>query len=199
MLATTSSNPRRHWLIPTGAGEVTELRPAGIENVLLVGFVADSRRIVVIANEPGHQARNYLFDAASSKLQPLTPEGIHGPVTPDGKFLIVRGNRPSPELLSADDTGLPIRETKGLWDRDNLIQVTADGRVGFVVNYNGLSASIYRIHLDNGDRQLVKTLEMRDPTGGFGVTRAVTTPDGQYFAYNTLRQLPELYLLQGLY
>jgi hypothetical protein len=39
---------------------------------------------------------------------------------------------------------------------------------------------------------------MKDPTGGFGITRAVGTPDGQYFAYNTLRQLSELYLLQGL-
>jgi hypothetical protein len=64
---------------------------------------------------------------------------------------------------------------------------------------NGLSAAIYRLHLDSGDRQLVKTLGMRDSTGGFGVTRVVTTPDGQYFAYNTLRQLSELYLLQGLY
>jgi serine/threonine protein kinase len=48
-------------------------------------------------------------------------------------------------------------------------------------------------------RQLVKTLEMRDPTGGFGLTRALTTPDGRYFAYGTLRQLSELYVLQGLH
>ena len=44
----------------------------------------------------------------------------------------------------------------------------------------------------------LKTLEMRDPTGGFGLTRALITPDGQYFAYGTLRQLSELYVLQGL-
>jgi hypothetical protein len=86
-----------------------------------------------------------------------------------------------------------------LQDKDRLIQVAADGADAFVANYSGLSASIYRIHLDSGDRQLVKTLEMRDPTGGFGVTRVVTTPDGQYFAYNTLRQLSELYVLQGLH
>jgi hypothetical protein len=48
------------------------------------------------------------------------------------------------------------------------------------------------------ERHPVKTLEMRDPTGGFGVIRVLTTPDGQYFAYGTLRQLSELYLLQGL-
>ena len=69
----------------------------------------------------------------------------------------------------------------------------------FVANYNGLSANIYRMHLDSGERKLVKTLEMRDATGGFGVIRALTTSDGQFFAYGTLRQLSELYLLQGLH
>jgi Tol biopolymer transport system component len=197
-LATTPTNPPRYLLIPTGAGEVTELKPTGIENVLPVGFAADGRQIVLIANEPGHQARDYLFDTASNKLQPLTPEGTRGGVTPDGKFLVVRTNGQSGELIPVD-TGSPIREIKGLQDKDRLIQVTADGADVFVAHYNGLSASIYRIHLDSGERQLVKTLEMRDPTGGFGVIRVLTTPDGQYFAYGTLRQLSELYLLQGLH
>ena len=58
--------------------------------------------------------------------------------------------------------------------------------------------AIYRVRVENGNRQLTKTLEMHDPAGGFGITRVVTTPDGEYFAYNTLRQLSELYLLQGL-
>ena len=39
---------------------------------------------------------------------------------------------------------------------------------------------------------------MHDPTGSFGITRVMATPDGQAFAFNTLRQLSELYLLQGL-
>ena len=197
VLATTPTNPPRHLLIPTGAGEVTELKLAGIENVLPQGFAADGRRIVIIANEPGHQARDYLFDTTTGKLQPLTPEGVRGPVTPDGKFLAVRGNGPNQQLISVD-SGLPVREIKGLQDKDRPIQITADGNNIFVANYNGLSANIYRIHLDSGERQPVKTLEMRDPTGGFGVIRVLTTPDGQYFAYGTLRQLSELYLLQGL-
>ena len=198
VLAYTPTNPLRYWLIPTGAGEVTELKPAGLENVGLQGFAADSRRVVLIANEPGHQARDYLFDPTAGKPQTLTPEGVRGPVTPDGKFLALRGNGSNPQLVSLD-SGSPVREIKGLQDKDRPIQVTADGNDIFVANYNGLSARIYRLHLDSGERQLVKTLEMRDPTGGFGVIRVLTTPDGQYFAYGTLRQLSELYLLQGLH
>ncbi len=197
VLAFTPSTSRRYWLIPTGAGEVTELKPAGIENIALQGFTADSRRIVVSANEPGHQARDYSFDPASKQLQPLTPEGVRGPVTPDGKFLGGRNEKGVVELLPVEP-GSPVREINGLQDKDRPIQVTADGTTVLVVNYNGMSASVYRLRLDSGDRQLVKTLEMHDRAGGFGITRVLTTPDGQYFAYNTLRQLSELYLLQGL-
>ena len=67
-----------------------------------------------------------------------------------------------------------------------------------VADYNSMSAAIYRVGVDNASRQLVKTLQMNDPANGSGITRVVTTADGQYFAYDTLRQLPELYLLRGL-
>jgi len=197
VLAVTETNPRRRWLIPTGAGEVTELKIKGIESIAPMGFAADGRRVVVIANEPGHQARDYLFDPASNKLQPLTAEGVRGMVTADGKFLIARGDKGPPEILPVEG-GSPARELKGWQEKDRPIQVTADGSVIYAVNYNGMSAAVYRVRVDNGSRQLVKTLEMHDPAGGFGITRVVTTPDGQYFAYNTLRQLSELYLLQGL-
>ena len=99
--------------------------------------------------------RDYLFDVASRKLQPLTPEGVRGPVTPDGKFVFVRGDgSSSPELIPVDG-GSPIREIKGLQDRDRLIQITSDGAEAFVANPNGLSAAIYRVRLDSGDRQRV--------------------------------------------
>lgn len=196
VLAATWSNPRRLWLIPTGAGEVTELKPP-IEDPVPVGFAADSRRVVLIAKEPGHQTRDYSFDPTSGKLQPLTPEGVNGPVTPDGKFLVVRHDKGNPQLLPLDG-GSPGREIKGWQKGDWVIQVTSEQKAVIVARYNGLSASVYRIDLEHGNRQLIRTLEMRDPTGGFGITRVMTTPDGQYFAYNTLRQLSELYLLQGL-
>ena len=56
--------------------------------------------------------------------------------------------------------------------------MTDDGKVALIVNPNGLTATVYRLHIDTGERQLVRTLEMRDPTGGFGITRIAATPDG---------------------
>jgi eukaryotic-like serine/threonine-protein kinase len=197
VLAGAASTPPRFWVIPTGAGESIELKLGQLENVNPQGFASDSRRIVLVANEPGHQIRTFLFDPASGKLQPLTPEGIRGAVTPDGKFLAVLGSNGAPTLMPLDP-GSASREPKGAHPDDRLLQVSDDGKTAYAVNYNGLTAPVYRVNLDTGARQLIKTLEMRDPTGGFGITRVVTTPDGKYFAYNTLRQLSELYLLQGL-
>jgi eukaryotic-like serine/threonine-protein kinase len=198
VLAIIPSNPPRSSLIPTGAGEVIELKPTGIENVVPFGFAADSRRVVFLANEPGHQARFFLFDPASATLQPLTPEGTRiGGVSPDGKFLIFRSNKPDPDLVAIDSSS-PPREIKGMQPGERPILITDDGKVALIANLNGLTATLYRLRIDTGERQLVRTLEMHDPTGGFGITRVAATPDGQSFAFNTLRDLSELYLLQGL-
>ena len=197
VLAGAFSTPPKWWVIPTGAGDTIELKPAGLENQNPLGFAADNRHVILTANEPGHQARIFSFDPSAAKVEPLTPEGVGGEVTPDGKFLAVRDNDGSPELVPVD-RGLPSRVIKGVQPADRLIQVTGDGKIAFAANVNALTATVYRINLETGQRQVVKTLVMKDPTGGFGITRVVTTPDGQYFAFNTLRQLSELYLLQGL-
>jgi WD40 repeat protein len=197
VLAGASSTPPKFWLIPTGAGETIELKPTGLEDVNPLGLSSDNRRIFVSGNEPGHQVRIYSLDPRTGKLQPVLPDGIRGMLTPDGKFIAFRGEDGSPQLVPVDG-GSPARVIKGVRTEDRLIQLGEDGKTAFVVNFNGLTAGVYQVNIETGRRQLVKMLEMRDPAGGFGITRVVTTPDGQYFAYNTLRQLSELYLLQGL-
>lgn len=196
VLVGVPSNPPKFSAIPTGAGETIDVKPP-VENVNPIGFAADSHRVLLTGNEPGHQERIFSFDPTSTKLQPLTPERVRGMATPDGKFLAVRGTDGSPQLIPVDSGSSP-RPVKGAQATDRFIQLSADGKSGYAVNINGLTASVYRIAVDTGQRQLIKTLEMKDPTGGMGITRVVTTPDGQFFAYNTLRQLSELYLLQGL-
>lgn len=130
-------------------------------------------------------------------MQPLTPEGVNGVLSQNGKFLGVR-NEKNVQLVPLDGHSPPI-DIKGLQEKDRPMQMSDDGKSIFVAGYLGLTAEIYRIDLGTGTRQLVKTLTMRDPTGGFGITRVAITPDAQYFAYNTLRQLSELYVLEGVH
>ncbi len=197
VLTLVPSDPQRYLLIPTGAGESSELKITGLENITLQGFAADSRRVIVIANEPGHPVRDFVFDPSTGKATPVTPEGVRALADPGAKFLLGRHENDAPQLIPVE-TGVPAREIKGWTDKDRPVLVAPDGSAIIVANYNGMSAAIYRIAMDSGERKLVKTLEMRDPAGGFGITRVAMTSDGKYFAYNTLRQLSELYLLQGL-
>ena len=198
ILALTAETPIRNWLIPVGAGEVKELKFPRVENVIVDGFASDSRRVVVRGNEPGHQVRVFLFDPDSSKLQPLTPEGVRGIVSPDGKFLFTRRESAPPQWMPLE-SGSMARDIKGWQEGDHFVQMSTDETSAFVASYQGMSASVYRLHMDSGKRELVKTIAMRDPTGGYGVTIVMTTPDAQYFAYGTLRELSELYLLKGLH
>jgi eukaryotic-like serine/threonine-protein kinase len=199
VLAVTPETPPRWSLIPTGAGETTELKLTGIEIIRVPpGFTADSRRIIFNGKEPGHKVRAYVFDPASSKFEALTPEGVQGLPSPDGKFLVELADDAHPQILTLGSNA-PAREIKGREEKDVGIQVAPDGNAVFVADYNGITADVYRIEVATGKRELVKKIEIGDPAGAVGITRVLVTPDGKNFAYNTLRQLSELYLLQGLH
>jgi len=197
VLAVTPGNAPRYSLIPTGAGTTTELKLPGIEHPVGTGFTADSHRILFNGNEPGRKVRAYVLDPSSGKSEPLTPEGVRGFPSPDGRFLVELSDHTPPQILTLG-SNLPAREIKGRKDQDIGIQVAPDGNAVFVVDYIGVSATVYRIEIATGRRELVKKIEMADPAGAFGITTVRVTPDGKSFAYNTLRQLSELYLLQGL-
>jgi eukaryotic-like serine/threonine-protein kinase len=199
VLAFTPETPPRWSLIPTGAGEVTELKLSGIEFTQIPPeFTADSRRLILNGKEPGHKVRAYALDPASGKLEALTPEGVRGIPSPDGKFLVELSDDTHPKILTLGSNA-PAREIKGREEKDVGIQVAPDGNSVFVADYNGVTADVYRIEVATGKRELVRKLDIGDPAGAFGITRVLVTPDGKSFAYNTLRQLSELYLLQGLH
>jgi Tol biopolymer transport system component len=196
IFAVTPEDKPHYFLIPTGAGEVRELTLPGIEHPFGSGFSADGQRIITDGNEPGHKPRVYMFDLASGKLAPFTEEGVIG-FSPDGKFLFERSENIAPRILTLGSNA-PVREIKGRENQDVAIQVSPDGSAVFVVDFNGVTVSVYRIELATGKRELVKKLDIGDPAGAFGITTVRVTPDGKNFAYGTLRQLSELYLLEGL-
>lgn len=138
-----------------------------------------------------------MLDPDSGKIEPITPEGVRGLPSSDGRFLVELSDKTPPQVLTLG-ANTPAREINGREDQDIGIQVAPDGNAVFVLDYIGVSVTVYRIEIATGRRELMKKIEMGDPAGAFGVTTVRVTPDGKSFAYNTLRQLSELYLLQGL-
>jgi hypothetical protein len=60
-----------------------------------------------------------------------------------------------------------------------------------------LLARVFRIDLTNGRRELWKELAPNDPAGVLRIGRVRLTPDGETYAYNYLRNLSELFLVEG--
>ena len=62
-----------------------------------------------------------------------------------------------------------------------------------------LPAEIARVHLRNGQREVLLSLIPPDPAGTIDILRVVMTPDARAYAYRWARAtLSSLYLLEGL-
>lgn len=185
-------------LLPTGVGEPRPLAREGL-NVVEADFLPDGKRIVFSATEPGRGMRLYVRDVNGGKPRALSPEGyffFHGTVTPDSKFVVVRG----PErrmylypLEGGEPTGMP-----GLTSEDLPMRFSPDGRTLFVMTRGDVPAKVYRYDVVSGRKELWKELAPADRAGLNAIARAVVTPDGRTYAYSYLRVLSYLQLVDGM-
>src|SRR6185436_18911158 len=113
----------------------------------------------------------------------LSPEGyyfFHGTVTPDSKFVVVRG----PEnrmylypLEGGEPTGLT-----GLTSEHLPMRFSPDGRTLFFMTRGEVPAKIYRYDVASGSKELWKDLVPADRAGLNAIARAVVTADGRTYA-----------------
>jgi hypothetical protein len=188
-------------LLPTGAGQPRPLSG----DALLLGqwgaWLPDGKGILFAASEAGHAPRLYLREIEGGRTRPITPEGIRSyfngnAISPDGKLVtaidtqdravlypIAGGEpRPIPGIAAGE---LPVR-----WN---------DATSLFVVSRPGeLPATISRLDLATGRRELWKRLTPLDPAGVFSIDPVLITPDGKAYVYSYRRMLSELYLVEGL-
>jgi Tol biopolymer transport system component len=78
--------PAQYVMLPTGAGE-----PKPITNDALAHgaawFTSDGTQLVFSAYEPDHLPRLYVQALTGGAPKPITPEGVIGPPSPDGKLV----------------------------------------------------------------------------------------------------------------
>jgi hypothetical protein len=108
----------------------------------------------------------------------------------------------SPILFSID--GGETRPCPGTEAGDLPIRWSADGRRLFFFRYpTELTAEIHELEVATGRRKRLWRLQHQDPAGatppGVGGGPGVRiTPDGKSYAYSYLRNLSDLYLVDGL-
>ncbi len=188
-------------LLPVGTGQSRVVKAEGLELINAEWF-PDGKRILLSAAQHGHPPRLYVQELEGGTYHPITPEGVEiGPVSPDGNFVMGRG--PGPTVFLYPVSGGPPRAVPGVEPADHLIRWDAEGKNVFLARAEGFaSVSIYRLDPASGRRELWKKLEPADPTGlsnNSGIDNNVLlTPDGKVYSYSYMRDLSDLYVVEGL-
>jgi hypothetical protein len=96
-----------------------------------------------------------------------------------------------------DRSGGEPTAVPGLDPDDQVVQCSADGRFVYVRRLSEVSATVYRLEIATGRRELWRTLMPADPAG-VSTLNPYPTPAGDAYVYSYLRTLSDLYFVEGL-
>ncbi len=190
--------PVQFTLLPTGAGELKELTHDQI-NRLWARWFPDGKRLLFAGDEPGKGVRLYIQDMSGGLPKPITNEGVNGSlvaISPDGKQVALVGADQIPALLAVDSGEMhPI---PGLVAGEAPIAWTSDGRSLYVYRLGEVPATVNRVDLATGRKELWKQLVPPDVSGVTDISSVLITPDGKNYVYEYGRTLSDLYLVNDL-
>jgi hypothetical protein len=110
--------------------------------------------------------------------------------------LLITGMDASGMKLYPLDGGAP-RPITGLQPGE-VFEWTSDPRFGYVYERKTAPVKIYRLNLQNGQRQLFKEIDPADETGLYDMSHLLVSADGRAYVYGYTRLLSELYLVNGV-
>ena len=116
-------------------------------------------------------------------------------ISPDGKQVAFVTPDQKPSLLTLE-TG-EVRPIPGLNGGDAPIAWTNDGRL-FVYRLGEIPATVNRLDVATGRKQLWKQLVPPDVSGVTDISSILITPDGSSYVYEYGRTLSDLYLVNDL-
>jgi eukaryotic-like serine/threonine-protein kinase len=184
-------------LLPTGAGTIRRIEKYGIQQYRhTFHWMPDGKQILFAGNEAGRPVRCYLQNIDGGKPHPVTPEGVSMcQASADGKLIV--GMDATAMKLYPLDGGAP-RPVPGL-QAGEFFEWTSDPRFAYVYQMKSAPVKIYRLNIQNGQRQLFKEIDPSDETGLYNMSgHFLVSPDGRAYVYGYARLLSELYLVNGL-
>lgn len=188
-------------LVPTGTGEPVPLKVAGSFDLGAV-WHPDSRHAVIAGAEPGKGYALHMLDVQSGRLRRISVEGIPGDayrpfaISPDGRF-VAGLNKENRIVLYPVAGGAPIVLT-GVEAGEIPLQWSADALSLYVYRPTMLPVNVFKVDLATGGRELWKTFAPGDPAGVYRIAPIVMTRDASAYAYNSLRNLSDLYVVEKL-
>ncbi len=190
--------PVQFYLLPTGAGESKQLTHDNI-NRLWARWFPDGKRVLFSANEPDKGVRLYIQDINGGQAKAITGEGVNGSlvaISPDGKLVAMVGPDQKPALLTVDSG--EVRPIPNLKAGEAPIAWTSDGHSLFVYRLGEVPATVNKLDLATGRKQIWKQLVPPDVSGVTDISSIFITPDGNNYVYEYGRTLSDLYLVNDL-
>lgn len=185
--------------LPTGAGESRTI-PTGEVQVHQAFFFPDERHILALGNVTGgHGLRLWVGDAAGGAPQPISPEGVavgyRTCISPDGKLVAARDPEGKITIYPVSG-GEPLR-VPNTQPREIPVQWAPDGKA-LLVGTSEIPMNVFVIDLATGQRRLLKSFSLGDPTGLFDLFPPNFSRDLKSYAYSYTRITSDLYIVDGL-
>ncbi len=200
-LALRRGSPPELVVWPTGPGEPIVLKNANIVDYMWADWLPDGRQILFAAAENGHEPRCYVQSLDGGPPRAITPEGTtllvgQKVVSPDGHTAAVIGRDGRASLYPV--AGGEPRAIPGLQPGDVPIGWSADERSLYVFRKGESTPAVYLVNLATGENQVWRDITPADRVGLVNIWGVRVGPDDRAYYYSYMRNLSDLYLLDGL-
>ena len=198
-IAFLPSQPTKLRILPTGAGETRTLDIAPVHaDRYLISWMPGAKAFVFLGHEGEAPLRGYRVSLDGGPAQPLTNlPGAHfwNRISPDGKFVLETSavaNEREQNVIVELATG-KVRPAP-LLQGDQPADWDQDGSHVFVVRKGDAEATIYRVDVASGKREVWKQIRPADPAGILSLRGFFVTPSGNAYTYSAGRALSSLYV-----
>ncbi|HEX4439756.1 MAG TPA: protein kinase, partial [Thermoanaerobaculia bacterium] len=185
-------------LYPTGVGEAMTIDVPGL-SVDQVNWTRDGSALIVSATEGSHGYRIYVRDFASGNVKPISPEGYRmfsARARPDGRSVAATGpDKKAYFYPLAGGEPVPIA---GVAPTERFCGWLPDGKSAYVQKIGQLPGDVWLVDLTTGQRKLWKQLVPADASGVTSIGGIRIVPDGSAYVYSYVRNLADLYVVEGL-
>jgi eukaryotic-like serine/threonine-protein kinase len=206
VVAEVPSQPTKIRILPTGAGEVRtfDVTPVQVDRTF-ISWLPGAKEFSFLGHEGTNAPHAYRVALTGGPARPLTKQpGAHfwNRISPDGKYVL---QGPGVALMGAASNWGNIKmelldlhsgETRpaALEPEDEPIDWAQDSRHVFVARETAEGATLFKVDVFSGQREVWKQVRPADPAGMLRLSLFSVNPSGNAYAYSTTRVLSALYI-----
>jgi len=184
-------------LLPTRSGTVKKLSDDHLYHSFALGWLPDGKALLFVGFENGHLRRVYLEAFEDHPPRAITPEGVHSSrISPDGK--LVAASMASGKLIIYPLNEGEPHEVPGTNGKEPIAGWGRDGKSVFILENRGVPATVYRVDIETGKRELWKTITPEETSGAYFTSPVQIGIDEKSYVYGINRRLSDLYVVEGL-